>query len=238
VRINEAIKRNGFRGLEKRIGYRFRKKALLAEALTHPSYRYETEASESDYQRLEFLGDAVLGLLAADRLMQTYPQENEGELTCRKSSIASGRALAAAARTLDLGGCLRLGRGETASGGADRESNLEDALEALMGAIWLDGGLKAARRFFDRYIFDRLHSAAPRFENPKGLLQEFAQKNGWPVPVYRVIEENGPDHDRLYRVEVTVSTYGYAGEGTSRREAEKAAAEQAVRRLIPAETNG
>lgn len=226
------MKRNEFQKLEKQIGYRFRKKALLEEALTHPSHRYETDSVESDYQRLEFLGDAVLGLLAADRLMQAHPDADEGELTRLKSSVSSGTALASAARELELGGWLRFGRGEAESGGADRDSNLEDALEALIGAIWLDGGLKAARRFFDKHLFDRLHSAGPVLENPKGTLQEYAQKNGWPVPDYQVTEESGPDHARVYRVEVTVSTYGYAGEGTSRREAEKAAAEKAVRALF------
>jgi ribonuclease III len=222
-----------FQGLEKRIKYRFKKKALLEAALTHPSYRYETPEAESDNQRLEFLGDAVLGLLAADILMERNPQAAEGELTKLKSAISSGTALASAARALGLGEHLRLGKGEAASGGADRDSNLEDALEALLGAVWLDGGLKAARKFFDRNIFQCLENAEPVLNNPKGILQEYAQKKGYAVPEYKVTEASGPDHARRYCVEVTVSTYAYRGEGTSRREAEKNAAEKAVRSMIP-----
>ncbi|MCC7300333.1 MAG: ribonuclease III [Verrucomicrobia bacterium] len=216
------------RTLEKRIEYRFRKKALLESALTHPSYRYENAAAESDNQRLEFLGDAVLGLLAADVLTEKNPQANEGELTRLKSSITSGSALVSAARSLGLGEYIRFGKGEAASGGADRDSNLEDALEALLGAVWLDGGLKAARKFFERNIFQPLESGAPALGNPKGMLQEYAQKKGYAVPNYQVLEASGPDHARHYLVEVTVSTYAYRGEGPSRREAEKNAAQKAV----------
>ena len=224
---------NQFRTLEKRIKYRFRKKSLLEAALTHPSFRYEDAETEADNQRLEFLGDAVLGLLAADVLMEKNPQANEGELTRLKSSITSGAALAATARRLELGCHLRLGKGESLSGGADRDSNLEDALEALLGAVWLDGGLKAARKFFERNIFQYLENGSPVIENPKGMLQEYAQKKGYAVPAYQVLEESGPDHARHFRVEVTVSTYAYRGEGSSRREAEKNAAQKAVLSMIP-----
>ncbi|NOU36921.1 MAG: ribonuclease III [Kiritimatiellaceae bacterium] len=220
------------RALEKRIEYRFRKKTLLETALTHPSYRYEMPEAETDNQRLEFLGDAVLGLLAADILVEKNPQAAEGELTKLKSAISSGSALTSAARSLGLGEHLRLGKGEAASGGANRDSNLEDALEALLGAVWLDGGLKAARKFFERNIFQCLENAGPAIENPKGMLQEYAQKKGYAVPEYTILEASGPDHARHYLVEVTVSNYAYRGEGSSRREAEKMAAEKAVRNMI------
>ncbi len=221
-----------FPGFEKRIGYRFRKKTLLEAALTHPSHRYENPELLADNQRLEFLGDSVLGLLAADRLSEKYPEAAEGELTQRKSSIASGRALAAAARELGMGEHLLLGRGEATNGGADRESNLEDVLEALLGAIWLDGGLKPARKFFEKHIFQPLEPTSLGLLNPKGTLQEYAQKNGFPIPVYRVVEESGPDHARHFMVEVTVNNFAYCGAGTGRRVAEKNAAEKAVRSLI------
>jgi len=223
---------NMFRALEKRIKYRFKKKALLEVSLTHPSYRYENGAVSEDNQRLEFLGDAVLGLLAADALMAQYPQAAEGELTKLKSAVTSGSALAARARGIGLGEHLRLGKGEAASGGADRDSNLEDALEALLGAVWLDGGLKAARKFFERNIFQPSENTEPVLNNPKGMLQEYAQKKGYPVPGYQVTEASGPDHARHYCVEVTVSTYAFRGEGTSRREAEKMAAEKAVKNMV------
>ncbi|HNX52618.1 MAG TPA: ribonuclease III [Pontiellaceae bacterium] len=226
------MKQRAFKTLEKRIRYRFKKPALLEAALTHPSFRYENPDAAADNQRLEFLGDAVLGLLAADILMTRNPQAAEGELTKLKSAVTSGSALAAKARLIGLGEHLRLGKGEAASGGADRGSNLEDALEALLGAIWLDGGLKAARKFFENTVFQSAENSEPVIDNPKGMLQEYAQKKGYPVPDYQVLEASGPDHARRYCVEVTVSTYAFRGEGTSRREAEKMAAEKAVKCMI------
>jgi ribonuclease-3 len=221
-----------FQDLEKRIRYRFKNKQRLRAALTHPSFRYENPDVLSDNQRLEFLGDSVLGLLAADALMKKHVDAPEGELTQLKSTLASGTALAKAAVEIDLGDYLMMGRGEAAGGGAERESNLEDAMEALIGAIWLDGGLRAARRFFDRNIFQVLGDAELSLINPKGTLQEYAQKNGFGIPDYEVIEQSGPDHDRRFTVEVTVSTFGYRGEGRSRREAEKNAAEKAVQSMV------
>ncbi len=225
-------KGGGSASLEKRIGYRFKKKALLKAALTHPSYRYEHPETSADNQRLEFLGDSVLGLLAADRLTAKYAEADEGELTQRKSSIASGRALATAARGLGLGEHLLLGRGEATNGGAERESNLEDVLESLLGAIWLDGGLKPARKFFEKHIFQPLEPAAPGLLNPKGTLQEYAQKNGFPIPEYQVVNQSGPDHARQFTVEVTVNHFAYRGEGAGRRVAEKNAAEKAIQSLL------
>ena len=221
-----------FRTLEKTIGYRFKKKALLEAALTHPSYRYENPEGPADYQRLEFLGDSVLGMLAADALMKQHPDAPEGDLTKLKSVLTSGIALAKAAAELGLGDHLRMGRGEAAAGGAERESNLEDVLESLMGAIWLDGGLKAVRKFFEHHVFQTLETSEAELTNPKGTLQEYAQKEGFGIPEYTVTEESGPDHDRHFKVQVTVSTFVFRGEGRSRREAEKAAAERAVRGLV------
>jgi ribonuclease III len=218
--------------LEKRIRYRFKNKQRLRAALTHPSFRYENVDVTKDNQRLEFLGDSVLGLLAADALMKKHTEASEGELTRLKSSLASGTALAKAATAIDLGQYLLMGRGESAAGGGERESNLEDAMEALIGAVWLDGGLRAARRFFDRHIFQVLGDTEPTLLNPKGTLQEFCQKEGFGIPEYQVIEQSGPDHDRRFTVEVTVSTFGYRGEGRSRREAEKNAAEKAVQSQV------
>lgn len=221
-----------FQTLEKRIGYRFKNKQLLKTALTHPSYRYENPDEETDNQRLEFLGDSVLGLLAADALMLAHPNAPEGELTKLKSALASGSSLAKIATELAIGESLLMGRGEESAGGAERESNMEDALEALIGAVWLDGGLKAVRKFFDRHVFQTLENAEPAMMNPKGTLQEYAQKQGFGIPEYSVTEESGPDHDRHFKVEVIVSTFVFRGEGRSRREAEKSAAEKAVRSLV------
>jgi len=228
----EKKKGGGSVSLEKRIGYRFKNKQRLKAALTHPSFRYENPDVLSDNQRLEFLGDSVLGLMAADALMKNHPDAAEGELTQMKSALASGVALAKAAVEIDLGNYLLMGRGEEAGGGAERESNLEDALEALIGAIWLDGGLKASRKFFDRHIFQPLEDAEPALLNPKGTLQEYAQKKGFGIPEYKVVEQSGPAHDSLFTVEVTVSTFGFRGEGRSRREGEKNAAAKAVQSLM------
>ena len=218
--------------MEKRIGYRFKNKQRLRDALTHPSFRYENPEVRSDNQRLEFLGDSVLGLLAADALMEKHADAPEGELTKLKSALISGAPLARAAAELELGDHLRMGRGEAAAGGAKRESNLEDALEALIGAIWVDGGLRAARRFFDRHLFQLLKDAEPALLNPKGTLQEYAQGKGFGIPEYEVTDQSGPDHDRRFIVQVTVSTFTFKGEGRSRREAEKKAAEKAVRSFL------
>jgi ribonuclease-3 len=228
----EKKKGGGSASLEKRIGYRFKNKQRLKAALTHPSFRYENPEVPSDNQRLEFLGDSVLGLLAADALMKHHPDAPEGDLTKLKSVLTSGVSLAKVAARLELGSYLLLGRGEAAAGGAERESNLEDVLEALIGAIWLDGGLKAIRKFFDRHVFQTLETAEPALLNPKGTLQEYAQKNGFGIPEYAVTAESGPDHDRRFTVQVTVSTFGFTGEGRSRREAEKNAAEKAVKGLV------
>lgn len=227
---NQDIKK--FQGLEQNIGYRFRKKALLETALTHPSYRYENDDVATDNQRLEFLGDSVLGFLAADALMREKPDADEGELTQLKVSLTKGGTLAAVAAGLQVGDFLQLGKGESSGGGAERESNLEDALEALLGAIWLDGGLKNARRFFERHIFPMLGKTEPVMVNPKGALQEYTQREGLALPEYTVLEESGPDHDRVFKVQVCVSTYGFTAEGRSRREAERNAAEKAVKGLL------
>ncbi len=223
---------NKFRALEQLIAYRFRKKSLLTTALTHPSFRYENPDVSEDNQRLEFLGDAVLGMLASDMLMAQYPDAAEGELTRLKSSLISGIALASAARTIGLGKHLQLGKGEAANRGANRDSNLEDVLESLLGAVWLDGGLRAARRFFDRNILRVLKTIEPKTDNPKGTLQEYAQKNGYPIPMYRILKESGPAHAKRYYVEVAISSYAYQGEGNNRREAEKNAAEKAISNLF------
>lgn len=218
--------------LEKRIGYRFRDQALLDMALTHRSFRFETSETRYDNQRLEFLGDAVLGFLAAEELYRDNPSKEEGYLTSERSKVTSGRAFARVAADLDLGAYLKLGKGELKSGGTERESNLADAFEALFGACYLDGGLPAAKRVFDKIIAPLL--AAEETDrwahNPKGALQERCQRKYKQSPTYHVIAAEGPGHARCFTVEVILGDHVRGiGRGSSKQEAEINAAMDALK---------
>jgi len=213
--------------LKEKTGHVFADDALLEEAFTHPSFRHE-HGLTFDNQRLEFLGDAVLSLLLSDALMKIFSAADEGELTRRRSALVRGKTLAGVAREIELGSFLRFGQGELKSGGAEKESNLADALEALIGAVWLDGGEAAARAVIKTLFAERLKSGELESENPKGVLQELAAAKGWGIPEYRVVAESGPAHDRCYTASVDVRDQVFEGEGSSRREAEKTAAQKAV----------
>jgi ribonuclease-3 len=222
------------RALERRIGYRFKDRTLLETALTHGSYRFETPGVERDNQRLEFLGDAALALVAASWLYRKFPDDPEGPLTEARSRCIRRSSLAAAARALDLGAGLKMGRGERLSGGPDRDSTLEDALEAVLGAVFLDGGWPAVERVFDRALKPVLEARAEAGStlNPKGELQEFCQKNWKKGPVYRLLTQSGPAHHRQFEVEAVLEGRILArGEGTSLRMAETEAARAALRTL-------
>jgi len=223
---------NPYRRLEKRIGYRFKKRALLEMALTHRSFRFESEGVDVDNQRLEFLGDAVLGFLAADDLYRRY--RDEGHLTTMRSQATSGKALAQIASELELGAFLHIGRGEEQSGGRDRESNLADALESLLGAAFVDGGLRAASKVFAA-VFEPVLDAQqgdPWAGNPKGKLQEICQGRWKSSPQYRLVKETGPSHDRVFTSEVRLGKHVHGhGRGASKQDSEKAAAADALRHL-------
>ena len=213
------------------LGYRFRNPALLDTALLHRSHRFENPAVDADNQRLEYLGDAVLGLIAADALYRRLPSADEGELSRCRASLTSGRTLARLARGIGLGERVRLGRGEEKTGGRTRESTLADAMEAVLGAAYLDGGLKAAGKIFDKVFAGELETLGARLDadNPKGLLQEMCQEAWQQTPSYEVVGESGPSHARLY--EVTVCVAGRIlgrGRGSSKRTAEAEAAQKAV----------
>ncbi len=211
--------------LEARIGRAFNDRALLDQALTHVSARVG-KAAPSHNERLEFLGDRVLGLLAAEMLIALDPQWREGELSRRHAALVSGEACAQAARRLELGDALRLARGTSVQGGRDNARILGDALEALIAATYLDGGLAAARSLFDRAWGDSLAQvaeASPR--DPKTALQEWAMSQALPLPAYRQLNRTGPDHAPEFTVEVTVAGREPAlGVGASLRGAEKTAA--------------
>jgi len=222
--------------LERKIGHRFKQRALLLAALTHPSFRHESAPDEEDNQRLEFLGDAVLGMLAAHHLYLSNPAMPEGALTHARSRITNRGALADLGRQWDLGFFLRLGRGEDLSGGRERDSNLTDATEALMGAVYLDGGLRAASRFFERHWFPRLNhdtdSGEDKLENPKGYLQEYCQRVWKISPVYRITQQVGPPHARQYTAQVHIQDRVYGeGSGSNKRTAESRAAEKTIQQL-------
>lgn len=220
--------------LQQAIGYRFREPALLLQALTHSSYCNEQPGNgtpEASYERLEFLGDAILGFLVGERLFQQLPAAREGELSARRDALINRRHLAAAARRLGLGNWLRLGRGEERQGGRRKDSILADVVEALLAAVYLDGGLEACRRLVAG-LFDDLEAGEGDRLRGKNRLQEELQRHHLPLPEYRLRAVEGPDHRRIFRVEVYLDGRRLGeGRGSSRKAAEMAAAREALRNL-------
>lgn len=223
-----------YEDLERRLEYRFAKRDLLRLALTHPSVAHEQGLPIQTNQRLEFLGDAVLQLALTQELYEKFPTFGEGPLTKARAKLVNRRSLAERARHLALGQYLILSRGEETSGGRDRLSALADTFEALLGAIFLDGGFEAARSFIlEQFLaaFGQL-SAIPILENPKGELQEFLQSVSSEAPRYHVVSVSGPDHDRSF--ECTVQHAGVElarGRGKSKKAAESEAALAALKQL-------
>ncbi|HEY5767691.1 MAG TPA: ribonuclease III [Candidatus Udaeobacter sp.] len=217
--------------LEKRIEYKFRNSLLLAEAVTHPSLGHEAQHYHFDYQRLEFLGDAVLQLVITEYLFSHFHTEAEGQLTKLRSRLVSRDALRAHAATLDLGRYILMGRGEEASGGRERTSTLADAFEALIGALYLDGGLDVAKNFILTQTRTDLAKLAeePVDFNPKGDLQELLQSISPRSPVYELVSQSGPEHEKTFVSEVVWEGI-FLGEGTgrSKKQAETAAALEAL----------
>ena len=226
----------GLHAFEVRLGHVFADSSLLQTALTHPSWAAEHPLTVpgGDNQRLEFLGDAALGLVAAEHLHQTRPDWDEGRLTKVRSRLTNEAALARAARAIGLGAHLLLGRGEELNGGRATPSNLADAMEAVIGALWLDAGPDAVRTFFlDAFRDLLLEAAAAATEvNPKGELQEWTQRHWQDRPEYALLSAEGPPHRRIYRVSVSHrGTLWAEGEGPGIRRAESAAAAAALLRI-------
>ena len=225
--------------IERRIGYAFADRALLAAALTHRSWAHESGGGDH-YERLEFLGDAVLGLVTAEWLYRRFADHPEGELSRWKARLVSAPALAPYAETLGLGERLRLGVGEDRSGGRTKASLLADALEALWGAVYLDGGHAAARAAIVAY----LERATPGLEttlrrDAKTELQELAQGRAWELPLYRVVQEVGPEHDKRFVVEVELrGAIAGRGVGRSKKGAEQEAALAALAAIPAAGSDG
>ncbi len=214
--------------LEQHIGYRFRDPNLLKLAMSHPSL-----GKQGSNQRLEFLGDAVLGLVVAKILYDLYLTEQEGELARRHAALVRGETLTAVARDIGIGEAIQIAASEAQSGGRDNASNLEDALEALIGAIYLDGGLEAAEKFIvSRWTTLAQNTLTPP-KDAKTSLQEWAQGRGLPVPAYTLKSSTGPAHAPQFTIEVTLPGYPPAtAEAASKRQAEQMAAEMLLKQLI------
>lgn len=217
--------------LKDRLGHAFRDPSLLEIALTHASVGEGAERDPRgrpfvDNQRFEFLGDRVLGLLVADTLVRDFPDADEGEMSARLHGLVDKAACARVADAIGVGPAMRLSPGEAKQGGRRREGVLGDAMEALLAAVWLDGGIDAARSVFDRVWAVELTSAPRRtLSNPKSALQEWALKQGKPLPTYRVVERTGSDHAPTFTVEAEVAGLApMQGKGRSRQDAEKTAA--------------
>lgn len=217
--------------LESILGHHFQDPALLTQALTHASLGYETQRTQPDNQRLEFLGDAVIQLLLSELLFQRYSEADEGLLTKVRAQLVSTKALARVARRIQLGGFLLMGRGEESHGGRERDSSLADALEAVAGAVFLDGGMEAARGLATRLFHPEIELLGdePDDQNPKGQLQERLQAISPESPKYRIVEQSGPDHAKSFVAAVTWGGRELGrGLGKSKKEAEVEAARSAL----------
>jgi ribonuclease III len=221
--------------LERRIGYRFRDPGMLEHALTHKSKAHEdATGGVVDNESLEFLGDAVLGFIVADLLYREFPQFAEGQKSKAKAALVSTIALAELAERLGLGDHLLLGRGEEKTGGRRKQALLADGCEALIAAIYLDGGIEPVRQFLLRELADEIaHVRSPDFlRDYKSALQERLQALARPLPLYDVLSEHGPEHDKRFRVRVRVGDIVMAeAEGRTKKEAEQSAAKQALAAL-------
>lgn len=215
--------------LETKIGYRFQNKALLKQALTHSSYANEQKINKTgDYERLEFLGDAILEMVTSAFLFEKYPDLSEGQLTKMRAMLVCGSSLAFCAADINLGSYILLGKGEEASGGRGKETITSDVVEALIGAIYRDGGLAEAKSFIHRIVLSDLENKQ-LFYDSKSLLQEYVQKKSGSSLAYIVVDESGPDHDKEFVIEVRVNgkTMG-RGVGKTKKAAEQKAAYEAL----------
>jgi ribonuclease III len=234
-------RRRGDGSLEERIGYRFKDAALLDSALSHISSLKGSRNRAGSYQRLEFLGDHVLGLVISDMLFRAFPKADEGELSRRLADLVRKETCADMARAIDLGAAIRLGSSEANAGGRKRPAILADVCEALIGAVYLDGGFTAAEALVGRLWEQRLRTPAQPLRDPKTVLQEWAQARGLPTPAYKEVARSGPDHDPEFRVAVHVAKFAPAeGLGRSKRAAEQAAAAAMMARegVKPERANG
>ena len=217
--------------LEEKLGYTFQSPELLENALTHSSCANESRGKLQSNERLEFLGDSILGMVVADHLYRNHPDLPEGELTRTRSALVCEESLVEVAQALGLGEYLKLGKGEEAGGGRHRPSIQADAVEAVLAAVYLDGGIGSARKIIQKYILDR-ESEKARNRDYKTALQELVQRESGQVLQYRLTGSSGPDHAKLFTVEVDLNGFTIGqGEGHSKKEAEQNAARAAIGHL-------
>lgn len=219
--------------LEEKIGYTFRDRTLLENALTHSSYANEhRDKGMPSNERLEFLGDSILGLVVADHLYRNRPDLPEGDLTRIRAALVCEGSLVEVAKSLDLGSYLKLGRGEESGGGRKRPSIQADAVEAMLAAVYLDGGIGQARKLIHNLILNQEREKIANGRDFKTALQELVQRESGQVLSYRLVGESGPDHAKCFSMEVLLNGQPIgAGEGRSKKEAEQAAAKAAVGKL-------
>ena len=220
--------------LQQSVGYKFKDERLLQRALTHTSYANEcNEGHNKSNERLEFLGDSVLGIITAEHFYLNFKDLPEGELTKLRAATVCENSLSSFARQLGLGEYLLLGKGEMCTGGSDRPSILADAFEALIAAIYLDGGIEEAKKFVLKYV-DKAVEEHRGFKDYKTVLQEVIQKNPGEVIEYVLVKESGPDHNKRFEVEVHLNSNVIGkGVGTSKKKAEQLAAKEALELMGP-----
>ena len=218
--------------LEEKLGDTFQDRSLLEQALTHSSCANESRGKLQSNERLEFLGDSILGMVVADHLYRNHPDLPEGELTRTRAALVCEESLVEAAQMLNLGAHLRLGKGEEAGGGRHRPSIQADAVEAVLAAVYLDGGIGSARKIIQKYILSREVAGLTKPRDYKTALQELVQRESDQVLKYQLVGEEGPDHDKRFFVEVTLNgtTIG-SGSGRSKKEAEQMAAHMGIQSL-------
>jgi ribonuclease-3 len=217
---------------ERRIGYTFKRRDLLTRAITHKSYSHEARHENVRHnETFEFLGDSVLGFVIGDMLFRHFPDQDEGALSKMKAYLVSATSLAEKARRYGMGDVILLGVGEEKTGGRKKDSLLANLFEAMLAAIYLDGGVEPVRQLIEQAFAGDINSIDKQdllFHDYKTALQELAQGKGLPLPEYNVIDEVGPDHDKTFIVEVKVGSLTTRGEGSSKKEAQQEAAKRAL----------
>lgn len=225
--------------LEARIKFSFKDKGLLGRALTHRSYLNENLQEKESNERLEFLGDSVLEFIVSKHLFAKFSKQDEGNLTALRAKLVNTSALTSVARALNLGGEIKMSRGEEEGGGREKPGLLADTVEAIIGAIFQDQGIEKAEEFIENFVLPQVHEIVKKsLKDPKSMLQEFVQAEGLPAPVYRTVSQEGPDHARQFTVEVLIDKKPHGqGTGPSKKVATQVAASIALEKWNNSNSN-